>query len=92
MRKLAIVIISGLLLGAGALGATPAKADCIRAEVVVYWSDGTQQTVWPQSHCFLETGPLITAPSVSYREDEGNLPPGYPNGVRAQLWVPLPVP
>lgn len=90
MRKLVIVIISGLLGGAGLWAAAPVQADCIRAEVVVYWSDGTQQTVWPQSHCFLDTGYDVTWPSVGARDEGQNIPPGYPNGARAQVWVPLP--
>lgn len=90
-RTLRIGIIAGFLgVGAGLVGAAaPAKADCVRAEVVVYWSDGTEQTIWPQSHCFLEIGPdpVVVAGVDRAREE---MPSGTPSGGRVGVWVPLP--
>lgn len=91
MRRLLGIVISAGVLGSGGLwAAAPAKADCIRAEVIVYWSDGTQQTVWPSSHCFADTGYDVTWPSVTARDEDDNIPPGYPEGAKVQVWVPLP--
>lgn len=91
-RTLRIGIIA-CLLGAGTmLGTSPAQADCTRAELVVYWSDGTEQTVWPSSQCIVDLGDQLTAPAVTAKDDDDNIPPGYPEGVRAQVWLAVPLP
>lgn len=67
-----------------------ARSDCLSAEVRV-WTSGEDTPSYPigEKHCVLHTPWNV---SVHEGDDytEGLVPPGYPNGVGVEVWVPAP--
>jgi hypothetical protein len=89
-RALAIgIVTAGLVGGLGGIAAPAAQANCVRGEVVVHWSGQPDQTVWPESYCFHETGFGDGLSDTSDKNSSG-LPTGAPSGVRVSFWLPLP--
>lgn len=90
VKKLRIGIIASLLGAMGVVGTTPAQAECIRAEVVVFWSGGTEQTIWPKSNCIYDFGGEESPLGGSVGHANQTVPTGMPNGARVGVWVPVP--
>ena len=82
LRVAAVVVAFGLM------GVDRVDANCIRGEVTVHWSGQSSQTLWPESHCFKETG---QDDSLTHTTDESEetVPTGLPNGARVGVWLPL---
>ena len=88
------IITIGIAAAAGAtlvLGnGTPAKADCLQADVYLTREDTTPTYLNGPNSCVVPT-PWPRANRVYGEEQQENtLPPGHVNGAGVNVWIPLP--
>ena len=85
IRRAFVVLLASMPI----VEAAPSRAECIRGNVAVHRKAHTDLTVLSDTQCLVPT-PWPVVVDVHADESEDGVPPGTPNGVRVDLWVPAP--